>query len=62
MRFAIAGVNSISSAQIEYLLDTASSLVSMNIHNQINAAPNVRLDGIQVHATASAHHQGSKAM
>ncbi len=61
MRFAIADVSLIVSANtlyahIEYLMDAAPSLVSMNVHNQIDSAPNIRLDGIQVQATAPAHH------
>ncbi len=47
---------------IEYLPNPALPLFPVNIDNEIKAAPNIRLDGIQVHATVSTHHQGSKAM
>jgi len=64
MCFAIAGVSSIASvkmlyARIEYLPNTALPLFPMNVHDQINAAPNIRRDGLQGHAVAPPHDQSS---
>lgn len=47
---------------IEYLPNPALPLFPLNIDNEIDAAPNIHLDGLQVHAVAPTHHQSSKAM
>jgi molybdenum cofactor biosynthesis enzyme len=64
MRFAIADVSSIASvkklcAHIEYLPNLALPLFSMNIDDEIDAAPEIRLDGLQAHAVAPTHDQSS---
>ena len=64
MRFAIADVSSIARvttlyARIEHLPNPALPLFPMNIDDEIDAAPNIRLDGLQVHAVAPTHHQSS---
>lgn len=67
MRFAIAGIEVLTSvavlhAQIKNLPDAAPSLLPVDVHDQVDAAPDIRLDRIHIQAIASAHHQSCKTM
>src|SRR5665213_2807493 len=60
---AVFNVNvEILCAHIEYLVDTALSLLPVDVHDEVDAAPHVFFSGVDAQATAPTHHQRSKSM
>src|SRR5665213_396480 len=60
---AVFNVNvEILCAHIEYLVDTALSLLPVDVHDEVDAAPHVFFNGVDAQAVAPTHHQRSKSM